>query len=281
MTAQTETTTVELQLGPSADLEITKSPEPVTANAGEQVTYTFTVTNYGPQIATNVRVQDIIPFGVRVINNDDITPSNPDYPDAYCTPSGTCYLGTMNVDTVATIEMIVLVDSSYMDLPLVNTAYVTADQADADPSNNITDASIIISWDANLEITKLDMVDPVIAGENILYEITVTNNGPSDAQDVVISDYVPEVPGFPDALTFSNASPICSLGFGDEITCEIGSLAANETKSVFIQLKTNEELENGTPVDNTARVSSSSTTEVPEATQTTTVNQSIFGVHRS
>ena len=44
---------------------------------------------------------------------------------------------------------------------------------------------------ADLSVTKTDSPDPVIAGNNITYTITVTNNGPSDAQAVTFADAVP------------------------------------------------------------------------------------------
>ncbi len=180
--------------------------------AGENVSYTITVTNNGPQVATNVRVQDLVPFGTSVVSLDV---SNPDNVDAYCSSSGSCFLGTMNVSTVATISMVLQVNSDYLDPTLVNTAHVTGDQAEFDPANNIADSTVNVSTSADLSITKIDLVDPVNAGENIQYEIQVANNGPSDAQDVEITD------GVPAGTTFQSASPGCSLQFG-AVVCSLG-----------------------------------------------------------
>ena len=37
-----------------------------------------------------------------------------------------------------------------------------------------------LATSADLAITKTDAVDPVALGDNVVYTITVTNNGPSD-----------------------------------------------------------------------------------------------------
>ena len=41
---------------------------------------------------------------------------------------------------------------------------------------------------ADLEIVKTDSPDPVLAGNNLTYTLSVTNVGPSDAQTVSLTD---------------------------------------------------------------------------------------------
>jgi uncharacterized repeat protein (TIGR01451 family)/fimbrial isopeptide formation D2 family protein len=51
-------------VAPNADISVTKSqPSPATVNPGGTITYTVTVTNNGPAIATNVVVTDTLPAG--------------------------------------------------------------------------------------------------------------------------------------------------------------------------------------------------------------------------
>src|SRR5260370_632429 len=50
-----------------ADLSITKTA-PATVVAGNQLTYTITVTNNGPSNATNVIVTDTLPAGVNFLS---------------------------------------------------------------------------------------------------------------------------------------------------------------------------------------------------------------------
>jgi len=60
--SDSETTNVELQPGPTADVGITKSANPTSVIAGQQVTYSFNVTNYGPQVANECPSADMAPF---------------------------------------------------------------------------------------------------------------------------------------------------------------------------------------------------------------------------
>ena len=48
---------------------------------------------------------------------------------------------------------------------------------------------------ANLSITKASTTSPVVAGGTITYSIVVTNNGPSAANNAVVSDDWTTVPG--------------------------------------------------------------------------------------
>ena len=44
---------------------------------------------------------------------------------------------------------------------------------------------------ADLQIAKTDTPDPVVAGTNLTYNLTITNNGPGQAVNVRVSDLLP------------------------------------------------------------------------------------------
>src|SRR5204862_7596277 len=68
-------------------------------------------------------------------------------------------------------------------LPISNTASTTSGVFDPDTSDNTATELTTVNTSANLALTKSDSPDPVLAGNNITYTLTVTNNGPSDATD--------------------------------------------------------------------------------------------------
>ncbi|GAG10672.1 unnamed protein product, partial [marine sediment metagenome] len=57
------------------------------------------------------------------------------------------------------------------------------------------------SASADLSITKSSLSDPIIAGESLTYSINVVNSGPSDAQNVVITE------NYDTNFIFSSSSP--------------------------------------------------------------------------
>jgi len=112
-------------LAAQADLEISKadSPDPVTV--GDNLTYTITVTNGGPDAATNVVVTDTLPSGVTFVS------ASPG-----CVHSAgvvTCNLGNIPAGGSVTITIVVTVTAPGT---ISNTATVTSDTLDPNTANN-------------------------------------------------------------------------------------------------------------------------------------------------
>jgi uncharacterized repeat protein (TIGR01451 family) len=112
-------------LAEQADLEISKadSPDPVTV--GDNLTYTITVTNLGPDAATNVVVTDTLPSGVTFVS------ASPG-----CVHSAgvvTCNLGNIPAGGFVTITIVVTVTAPGT---ISNTATVTSDTLDPKTANN-------------------------------------------------------------------------------------------------------------------------------------------------
>jgi uncharacterized repeat protein (TIGR01451 family)/CSLREA domain-containing protein len=108
-----------------ADLEISKddSPDPVTV--GDNLTYTITVTNRGPDAATNVVVTDTLPSGVTFVS------ASPGC--VHAAGVVTCNLGTIAVGDSVTITIVVTVTAPGT---ISNTATVTSDTLDPNTANN-------------------------------------------------------------------------------------------------------------------------------------------------
>jgi uncharacterized repeat protein (TIGR01451 family) len=102
---------------------------------------------------------------------------------------------------------------------------------------------------SDLSIAKTDSPDPVTAGQNLTYTITVTNpnaTGGGDASNVVVTDTLPAGVDF-----VSATGGTCSHN-GSTVTCNLGQVNAATTATVTIVVKTKKE---GT-LTNTASVSS-------------------------
>ena len=74
---------------------------------------------------------------------------------------------------------------------LNNTASVTSP---TDPIEHNATAITNVETSAILSITK-SAAATVVAGHNLVYTVVVTNNGPSDAQNVLFTDVIPVLTG--------------------------------------------------------------------------------------
>ncbi|MFZ5911786.1 MAG: DUF11 domain-containing protein [Chloroflexota bacterium] len=176
------------------DLQISKNDGAATYIPGNVVTYTIIVTNNGPNAANNVIITDTIPAPVLTwtwactaqnggaSGCNGIINSAANFTDTVNLPNGASivYTVTANTSLAATGN-------------LSNTAVVTAPAGYTDtiPGNNSqtdTDAPIL---SADLQISKSDGVASYTPGEVVTYTIIVSNNGPSAANNVIVTDTIP------------------------------------------------------------------------------------------
>ncbi len=240
------TTTVQQAFGPSTDLGLTMAGNPGTVIAGEKVTYTLVVSNAGPQQATNVQLFDLLPTGMTLLAT---AATNPADGNALCTLGGSCQLGSLDVGSVATVTLVAQVSADLAPTQLQNNAIVAADQRDRAPANNIATATTSVTAAADLVLAKRALSERATAGGTLLYQLAVTNNGPSTATQIRLTDTLST------GLTYLGASPGC-LAAGNQISCEQTRLAVGATATFLIQTAVADTLVAGTWLTNTAVVTS-------------------------
>jgi uncharacterized repeat protein (TIGR01451 family) len=79
----------------------------------------------------------------------------------------------------------------------------------------------------DVQIVKEDSPDPVEVGSKLIYTLTVTNNGPNPADNVLVTDVLPT-----GVTVFSRVG--CSESPAGTINCNFGSIAARKSRSVDI-----------------------------------------------
>jgi uncharacterized repeat protein (TIGR01451 family) len=210
----------------SADLQITKSfATPLVA--GQNVTYTIAVKNFGPSDATSVTVTDPTPVGLTFVSNSGA-----------CTTAFPCSLGTLAASSIVTITSTYSVPSNASGT-ITNTATVSSATPDPTAGNNSSTASAVVGQSADVSVTKTGPATAT-ANSNVTYTITVVNGGPSDASSVSLGDPTPS------GATFISASGACS-----SFPCSLGTMTAGQSKTVTAIFKVG----TGTTV-NTATVTS-------------------------
>jgi len=171
---------------PSADVSITKLPNNM-ALPGEEITYTLTIANAGPNNAQEVIIRDEVPDNLENVMYSLDEGAN------WLTWTGSYALGTLAVNETQTILLKGTIATNATNF-LSNTAVVSSATSDPDPTNNTANSTLPIPTDtssnADLSVTKTSDSETITLGEDVVYNIQVVNNGPDAAKNVTITDVV-------------------------------------------------------------------------------------------
>ena len=161
-----------------SDLSIVKTVDNATPNVGENVVFTLTVTNNGPTDATGVSVTDHLPSGYTYVSDN----GSGAYAGGIWTIGNLANGATVSLDITATVNA----TGDY-----ANTATVSGDQNDPDNSDDSDTNTPTPNAVSDLSIVKtVDNSTPNV-GDNVIFTLTVTNNGPSAATGVSVTDNLP------------------------------------------------------------------------------------------
>ncbi|HNB50680.1 MAG TPA: PKD domain-containing protein, partial [Anaerolineales bacterium] len=111
--------------------------------------------------------------------------------------------------------------------PGVGTYTVTLTVTDDDTGTDSDTLLVTILPSADLALSQQAGPDPVLSGASIFYTLTVTNLGPSDATDVVLTDPLPA------GTSFAGASAGCTETAG-EVTCTLPVVENGASVTVHI-----------------------------------------------
>src|SRR3990172_5345538 len=209
-----------------ANLSITKTDSADPVSAGQPLNYNLSILNNGPFNSPNMILTNNLPAQVSFVS---ATPSQ-----GFCNHlSGTvtCNLGTVIAGNNVSIAINTTTDGGASG-SITNNASVTSTETDPDLSNNSDSEVTFVGAFADLAITKSDSSDPVRIGDPLSYSLFVTNSGPSNAVNAVVTDNLPAQTTFVSA----NASVgSCSQAAGT-LTCNLGTMAGGASASITINV---------------------------------------------
>src|SRR5262249_25165802 len=134
---------------------------------------------------------------------------------------------------------------------ITNAATALSGVADPNTANNTGTTTTTAANTADLSITKADNPDPVTAGSNLTYTISVTNAGPNDAENVTVTDLVPAnttFVSFTASAGFTNTTP--AVGGTGAVTSTGGTVAAGGNAVFTLVVNVNPSAPNGGTIAN-------------------------------
>ena len=222
---------------PRADIAVNKSVDNPAANVGDTVVFTVTATNNGTDAVNFVNILDQLPAGFTYVSDTG--------GGTYNNGTGIWNAGAFTNGQIKTLDITATIATTG---PYANTA--SLDSLGADDlvaSNNSQTVTLTPSPVADLRLTKaVSNAEPAV-GTNVTFTIDVTNDGPSDATNVAVSDVLPGGYSFVSSTTVSGAY---ASGTG---VWTIGTIPATNTVTLDIVATV---LASGV-YDNTAQVSAS------------------------
>ena len=212
-----------------ADLSLTKTVDNPTPSATDNVVYTVTLTNDGPDEGTGLEVTDQLPSGLVYVSDDS--------GGAYDPGTGVWTVGTLAAGASTALQITATVQATG---DYVNTAELTAANEldpDSTPGNNDPteddQASVAITPTvfADLSLTKtVDNPEPLV-GALVTFTLTLTNDGPLGTTGVTVADALPS------GLAFDAARP--SVGSYDNGTgvWTVGAIANGASETLEIDAR--------------------------------------------
>jgi uncharacterized repeat protein (TIGR01451 family) len=214
------TGTVDVTVGPAVAQVTIAKEAPATMVAGQDATYTVTVTNAGPSVAHDVRGVDVLDPRLTFVS------SSPDR----CSAIGqtvTC----SDPDIAVGDSLLLLTVHVAADVPAgtrIDNGATASTPSDPDgvPSLPPTPGPPVQTI-ADLSVTKTAPAT-VTAGAPFDYAVSVNNAGPSDAQAVTLTDTLPA------GVTLVGATgATCS---GTPVVCAVGAVPAGGLATVTLHV---------------------------------------------
>jgi uncharacterized repeat protein (TIGR01451 family) len=201
-----------------------------------------TYINYDPALinvsAINVNMFQAADGCSNVRNTSNPTPDSDgsfyasaiDLKAAVCRDSGSGVLARITISALAPgLADITVANSSLTD---ISSKAIGDSNGDGIFDGSVFNAQIHIdsSCPTDLAIAKSDSPDPVAAGHNLSYLLTVANQGPSPAPNVIVTD------DLPNGVVFVSATPSqgsCSH-FSGVVTCNLSTIQAGASATVSV-----------------------------------------------
>ncbi len=185
-------------------LALTQASSPTSSPSLDQfLTYTAIVTNNGPSPATNVTLDDILPFltqgglTIPLVAYQSASVSQGSFSTQFASDGVTvsevdASFGTINSGFAA--ELIITVQTNTLGA-ITDSATVNSDVFNTNGANSTQTVTAVVGPASDLVVSfdpnNPAVPNPALNGQDLTFTIDLTNAGPSDASNVTLTDLVP------------------------------------------------------------------------------------------
>jgi uncharacterized repeat protein (TIGR01451 family) len=224
-------TSLVTQVAADADLPVTVTTSAASVQVGQNLTYTYTVVNNGPDPATTAALNDPLPTGTSFVSGSvtvgGVVAAAPTAVGGVVVAN----LGTVAVGATATVTIVL--SPSELALPsIVNVATVTSALISPNPTDSTVTTTTPVTALADVGVTITGPTATVPVGNFITYTINVIDNGPNDASGVTISDVLPS--SLTNVSASSTTPGVTTTVTGSTVSAVIGTLPLGATAQVTI-----------------------------------------------
>ena len=218
-----------------ANILATKSANKTYANVGEEIEYTFNLTNDGTIAANNVSIQDVLPIGMDLVQ-DSIFIDGVQAPNNF-----PILIGNINASQNVVVTFKAVANSLPAVNPVLNIARVNYSfnpfegyTVNTSVNTNIVSVYIILE---DLSIVKSVDKAATLKGDELTYTSTITNTGTLPIINIFFTDNVPVETQFVEGSVTINS--ISEPTFDPNVGFNIGNLVPSQSVEVSFKVVIN------------------------------------------
>ncbi|WP_295590973.1 hypothetical protein [uncultured Methanobrevibacter sp.] len=202
-----------VKVDPAVDVGVVKGVNVSNPRFGDLVEWNLVVSNYGPDVAHDVKVSDVLPKSLILVNSTG----------NYDKDAGIWKIGTLGIDKSVKLSLICKVNKTGR---ITNGVNVTSREFDYDMDNNHDNETINVGLSTDLAILKLANVSTANYGDTVEWTLLITNNGPNNATNVKVMDVLPN--------GFVHVKSTMQRGSYSQNVFNVGKLNVGETLKLTI-----------------------------------------------
>ncbi len=234
-----------------ADLALSTTATPGAVLAGNDITYTQTVTNNGPSAAAGATFTEATPTNTNFQSISAPAGWTCTTPAVGATGTITCTDPSVASGTSADITVVLNVPSTVTAASITAASSVSATTSDPNSANNSTSVTTNVIVACDLTVTNSGTPSPVTAGSNITYTQTITNHGPANCSTATFTEPTPANTTFQSVAAVTTGGGTWTCPNVGPVSCTNASVPPGSVGTITAVYKVNAGIAAGTLITDT------------------------------